>query len=651
MLELVNKASSVKVIRSEAGKRTLEVRGKFGGEDGAPIQFRVGNTGVRLRAPAAPAGTEPTEPSTASDLLVQIRAKVGNRAVSPDDVPNTGIAVIEGIASSTGRDSYGTEMSRACLDSQAAQYRKPGVAYAPTHWEREWHDVIGLTTDAIVLPTETVADAADPSEKQYLCRVTAEINLHKVRSRELVAALANNEQVGQSIGAWFTVVRWEEDEAGNVTRVIIDDVLMDHLAATRTPANPESDDLHVVRSAIAAEIRSMCPRAAQGAPPVGIQAAANAGHVTVPNRRPIPTVTDRAAYGQALRSGAGRPEGLTGTGVAVLAEVMERGLKARHVLAIEDAGASWAVSFAKDDEYETESADAPRMPARYQDDDVAARHVVSISEDDDRVVIYFAKLEAEDDDGDDGAKTNAAPAAPTPDDNRGEEAPPVEPDPARSEPDPLPDPVSESDPAPATEPHRDEEGAMTPEQIAELAKQLGAALSASLGASIGDAVGTALRAQAANPPARAADPAATPNPAVLPPPAAERASAPAPGSLEARLAALEAESQRDKAVIAQLMAQPVRATGGPALFEDAADEAAWRDGDLTPLVVRAKSENIRPILCRAVETAPAIRAVLAARENPKAEPTTKKGLEACLSTIFRAYAQDGGFKPTRQAWA
>lgn len=156
----------------------------------------------------------------------------------------SGTRVIEGVASSTGIDSYGTEMSLAALERMRDQFRA-GIAYAPTHARREWNEVIGRTIDAQLDQVEGVANAADADEAQYILTVRSRIKQNTADGAKLAQSLEDEDPIGQSIGGWFLKLRIHENEEGEITRVIVDDVLLDHLAATRSPSNGDSVGLRL----------------------------------------------------------------------------------------------------------------------------------------------------------------------------------------------------------------------------------------------------------------------------------------------------------------------------------------------------------------------------------------------------------------------
>lgn len=187
------------------GGRTYAVRGRFFGTWSAPASVQRSQTEDRALGSSSPSS--------------------GN--------------IIRGIASSTGVDHHDTEMSRAALESMAAQFRA-GVAYVPTHGEREWRDVIGRTVGAQVERVAQVSNAADPDEVPYVLWVETRLKPSHAVAVELMQAIDDEEPIGQSIGGWFTRITIVEDSRGDITRIIVEEVELDHLAVTRTPSNHDS---------------------------------------------------------------------------------------------------------------------------------------------------------------------------------------------------------------------------------------------------------------------------------------------------------------------------------------------------------------------------------------------------------------------------
>lgn len=208
------------------GGRIYTVRGRFWG------MFAV----AALGASALVSVQAPTE-STGEDA--ERTAEVDER-VGP--FGNKNLVRITGTASSTGVDHHETEMSREALVDMADQFRA-GVAYAPTHGEREWHQIVGQTISAEVRAVKELVNAADEDEPAYILVVETDVDATHPRGKDLVEALRAGRPVGQSIGGWFLEIRIVEDRHGRIVRVIIDKVQLDHLAATRTPSNMDSDDL------------------------------------------------------------------------------------------------------------------------------------------------------------------------------------------------------------------------------------------------------------------------------------------------------------------------------------------------------------------------------------------------------------------------
>ncbi len=154
---------------------------------------------------------------------------------------------IKGIASSTSVDSYGTEMSYDALVDMAKQM-SAGIPILPAHNSfsqggfAEWDEVIGRTYDAEVMRAK-VQDAAEPLEAQYVLVLHSKLYEEEEKAVKLVKRLERGEPIGQSIGGWFDSVRAVENRQGQVERVIVDRVALDHVAITRAPANPDSNGL------------------------------------------------------------------------------------------------------------------------------------------------------------------------------------------------------------------------------------------------------------------------------------------------------------------------------------------------------------------------------------------------------------------------
>ncbi len=163
---------------------------------------------------------------------------------------------ISGVASSTSVDHYGTEMSHDCLLSMSTQIRN-GVPILPRHDSTkssgiaEWDEVIGRTYSASI-QRSAIQSPSVPMEKQYILNVRSRLYVDDERAKELVRRLDRGEPIGQSIGGWFERVRVQESENGEIQRIIVDDVVLDHIAITRAPANPDSHSLDTlsIRSAI-----------------------------------------------------------------------------------------------------------------------------------------------------------------------------------------------------------------------------------------------------------------------------------------------------------------------------------------------------------------------------------------------------------------
>lgn len=156
--------------------------------------------------------------------------------------------VLYGIASSTGVDTYGTEMSKKALDGMAMQFSSGEVCYLPQHpsWSGgngEWDSVIGYVTKGEVV-SGAVENAADGTEPGFVLRVEVTLDPTCEKTEMLTKRIAAKRKIGQSIGGWFTELRYiyakDAGEWDPPERVIIEGVELDHLAATRRPSNGDS---------------------------------------------------------------------------------------------------------------------------------------------------------------------------------------------------------------------------------------------------------------------------------------------------------------------------------------------------------------------------------------------------------------------------
>ena len=183
------------------------------------------------------------------------------RTDDPANRAEVGSMMVEGLASSTSVDSYGTEMSLDALRSMADQMKK-GVPLLPRHNNGafgaavEWDEVIGMTTTAEIEKAEVV-DPADAGEEGYVLRVGSKLTNGDKKASELMRRLDRGQPIGQSIGGWFVEVRVLMDDEDNVERVIVEQVELDHLALTRRPANPDSNGLYTLRSRLGDALRSV----------------------------------------------------------------------------------------------------------------------------------------------------------------------------------------------------------------------------------------------------------------------------------------------------------------------------------------------------------------------------------------------------------
>jgi hypothetical protein len=185
------------------------------------------------------------------ELVARSVAPVERDGLSEDSDEKYGGRIVEGTASSTSVDSYGTEMSREGLLRMQTQMEN-GIPLLPRHNNGmgrpvEWDEVIGRTIKGDVERAEVVG-AANSLEPQYVLRVTSMLYSDDSVADKLLNRLELGQPVGQSIGGWFLSVRVITNSEDEVERVIVDDVELDHLALTRAPANPDSNGLYTLRS-------------------------------------------------------------------------------------------------------------------------------------------------------------------------------------------------------------------------------------------------------------------------------------------------------------------------------------------------------------------------------------------------------------------
>jgi hypothetical protein len=155
---------------------------------------------------------------------------------------------IEGPASSTSVDFYGTRMTKPCLEMMAEQFKK-GVSYLPRHHSFlntvEWFDQMGMTVDAR-LERAQVAEPAEGEEAsdQWILYASTDLYDDNPMCETMLARIRAGRPPGQSIGGWFTEINVTYDEDGCVQYPIdVMGVELDHLAAVRSPANPDADKI------------------------------------------------------------------------------------------------------------------------------------------------------------------------------------------------------------------------------------------------------------------------------------------------------------------------------------------------------------------------------------------------------------------------
>lgn len=183
------------------------------------------------------------------------------RAVGVSKEATDGLLMIEGTASSTSEDWYGTEMSPSCLLGMQAQFNL-GIGLFPSHgsWFAglEWDQEMGRTTEAAIETMAMPPDGEDPEMGPGYClRIKGGLDAENPKCQDLARRLGKGQKIGMSIGGWFTEVRYimDEDEE-EIERIIVEKVELDHLAIVRNPANPDCLDLKLLRSVASQAFRA-----------------------------------------------------------------------------------------------------------------------------------------------------------------------------------------------------------------------------------------------------------------------------------------------------------------------------------------------------------------------------------------------------------
>lgn len=176
-----------------------------------------------------------------------IKADPEVRAMPEGDMAPEGKIRIRGTASSTSEDWYGTQMSPACLLMMQEQFSK-GIGIFPSHgsWMSglEWDQEMGRSVKAEleVMPKEG-------AEECYRLCVESLLSAKMPKCQELAERLEEKQPIGMSIGGWFLEIRYiMDEEEDEIEAIIVEKVELDHLAITRNPANPDCNDLQVLRS-------------------------------------------------------------------------------------------------------------------------------------------------------------------------------------------------------------------------------------------------------------------------------------------------------------------------------------------------------------------------------------------------------------------
>lgn len=227
-------------------------------ERAQPVEGEPNAFTVRCRVPfSLPCGQAgPDAPFGARSL--QVRAPGDGMPMEPggeEDPEGPSGEVVPSldqvVASSTSVDWYGTEMSLRALEGMAEQMRLRPDIVVRGHWQSEWEDVLGKCEDPRVVEAQ-VRNPYDPAAPGYALVLRVALDPECEVAQRLAGRIKRGQVIGTSIGGWFTEVRfvYKVDAEGNrvldeygwevLERIIVERVELDHLAVTRSPANPDA---------------------------------------------------------------------------------------------------------------------------------------------------------------------------------------------------------------------------------------------------------------------------------------------------------------------------------------------------------------------------------------------------------------------------
>tara|TARA_Y100000593_G_scaffold95131_1_gene200499 strand:- start:37595 stop:39094 length:1500 start_codon:yes stop_codon:yes gene_type:complete len=216
------------LVKEEEGKKQWRVKKKI------PFSFACSSMGISLDT------IKPENSLPSCEELISEEKDIRSENINKQSQnnPEGSFYKINGIASSTSKDWHGTEMSLPALKEMKEQFDK-GVPYLPTHSDNEWNDVIGKTEGAEIYRDNTLENQND-EEEGYSLRVNVLLYKEEEIAEKLYKRVKRGEKVGMSIGGWFKEIDVIENEDGDIERVIVNDLQLDHLATTRNPSNPDS---------------------------------------------------------------------------------------------------------------------------------------------------------------------------------------------------------------------------------------------------------------------------------------------------------------------------------------------------------------------------------------------------------------------------
>ena len=154
--------------------------------------------------------------------------------------------ILEGVASNTAKDLHGDRMSPAAIESMAdsikALKKKSGTLNA--EHEKSWQSELGEITELKV-----------SSKKELIMK--AELNETSKANDLWYMLTEKKKKLGLSIGGFVKSFRIEIDEKSREYMRVFEEVILDHIAVTSQPANPNTWVSAIAKSVNGVQLNAM----------------------------------------------------------------------------------------------------------------------------------------------------------------------------------------------------------------------------------------------------------------------------------------------------------------------------------------------------------------------------------------------------------